>query len=276
MTAIDPSTRLVFPSVESEAAEIVLLVRPKLENQLRRLRASRSGSKRELKRAARGDGALRSDLWWRLRSFFGRDEQAELAVERSHARIEVSDLMEQLDLKIQRFLDLAAFAGLPGEYQQDLRESKLELSRLYEKEAQKSELSPETFRRLNEIVDLVQLTRRDIQRRGLEDPVLAANFVRSWLPADQVASFTEALDLPLGCLEKMPEGLSDEHVRRIRLAAQLIFDLRFSHTPQGLVDWFYQSFPEFDDRKPVELIKQPECAQRLRTWARSLRTQLAS
>ncbi len=212
---------------------------------------------------------------WRVRSRFGRDEQADLAAERSDARIEIADLMEQLALKVQHFLDMAAFAGSPGEYQQDLRESQFALSRLYEEESSRSELSSETFRRLTEIVDLVQLTRRDIQRRALDDPELAANFVHSWLPADQIVSFTESLELPQNSLERVPKNLTDEQLRRIQLTAQLIFDLRFSHTPQGLVDWLYQSFPEFDGQQPIALIRQPEWAPRLRTWARSLRTQLA-
>jgi hypothetical protein len=281
VTPSDPSDHSIFPNVEIQANEIVLLVRSRLQNQLQRLRESTGeppgGSRWGSKPPTAHDSGLGRDLWWRVfRNRFARDEQAILAAQRSQARTELSGLMQQLTLKIQQFLDSAAFAGSPAEYQQDLRESQLALNRLYENEADKQELSTETFRRLTEIVDLVQLTRRDVQRRAVDDPAVAANFVRAWLPADRVSNFEESIGLPQGALKEMPNNLTDEQLRRIRLAAQLIFDLRFSHTPEGLVDWFYQRLPEFDDQQPTDLINQPQRESELRTWARGLRSQLAS
>ncbi len=258
---------LMFTSVEDEATEIAVLARSRLPQMLRQLGAAVTAPSERRSR----------DLWWRIRrGVFGRDEAAEQKAAIDAASLEVATLADELQLKIEQFLNLASFAGSPPAYQQDLRESRLTLGQLLLNAGDgKGELDLDTFKTLSNIVDLVELTRRDVQRRMIDDPAIGATFVTAHFPADQPEAAEEILGIALDDLDSKT-SLSSGAADRVRLVAQLVYDLRFSHTPEGLLDWFHQPFPELDDRTPIDILEDSEYEQRLRSYARSLRTQVAT
>jgi len=256
---------LMFTSVEDEATEIAVLARSRLPQMLRRLGAAVT---------APSDRRSR-DLWWRIRGVFGRDEAAERKAAIVSASLEVATLADELQLKIEQFLNLASFAGSPPAYQQDLRESRLTLNQLLLDVGGTKELDLETFKTLSEIVDLVELTRRDVQRRMIDDPVVGVRFSTGHLPADQPEAVQEILGVnPVDF--GLSSGVDRRVTRRIHLVAQLVYDLRFSHTPEGLLAWFRQPFPELDGRSPIAVLDDPEYEQWLRSYARGLRSQVAT
>ena len=192
------------------------------------------------------------------------------------ASLEVAALGDELQLKIEQFLNLASFAGSPPAYQQDLRESRLALSQLLvEYDGGARELDLETFKTLAHIVDLVELTRRDVQRRMIDDPSIGRGFAGAHFPVDQPEAAAEILGVAIGTADA-EEKLSPTAMRRIALVAQLVYDLRFSHTPEGLLDWFHQGFPELDNQRPLDVLDDPAYEQRLRDYARGLRSQVAT
>jgi hypothetical protein len=255
----------MFTSVEDEATDIAVLARSRLPLLLRQLGAATSEHRRK-------------DLWWRIKhGVFGRDEEAERKAEIDAASLKLAALAEELNLKIEQFLPVASFAGSPPAYQQDLRESRLALVRLLldEGEGAKSHLDLETFRTLSHIVDLVELARRDVQRRVLDDPLIATRFVVGHLPAGNPDEIAEILGVEVSNLGE-ERDLPSSVIRRVRLVAQLIYDLRSSHTPEGLLDWFHQPFPELGDRSALDVLDEPSLESQLRSYARSLRSQIAT
>jgi hypothetical protein len=285
-------------SVEDEATEIRMIAQanvPALWRELEALKRERPEGAREsasdellLRRPSRPqrgrpkpvtrERRMTKDLAWRvLRGWFGPDESAERAARISSIEIELSALLARLTLKIEQFLTLVVLAGSPPDYQQDLRESSLVLNRLtHAGTAQRMTL--DVFKALSRIVDLVELVRRDVERRTLDDnAVLAARFIVGHLPADSDDLILKAFGQPADALESSLRGdPSDELVRRVLLAAQLVYDLRYSHTPEGLASWFTQSFLALEGRRPVDLLAVEDLAERLRSFARSLRSQSAA
>ena len=255
----------MFASVEDGATNIAVLARSRLPLLLRQLGAA-TASQRRLR-------DIRRRIRW---GSFNKEEAAKRAAKVSAASLKIAAVANELDLKIEQFLNLASFAGSPPAYQQDLRESRLALGRLLlDGTGGKKDLDLATFTTLSHIVDLVELTRRDVQRRAIDDPIVGARFALGHLPADKPEATSEILGA-------RPDELGEETeieprlARRVKLVAQLIYDLQFSHTPEGLLAWFHQHFPELDGRTPIDVLDEPSFETPLRQYARVLRSQVAT
>jgi hypothetical protein len=270
----------VLPGVEDDATQIRFLAGtdvPSVLRELRELRIVESPRTRQVLQQ-REFRMLRDMAWRVVRGAFGRDEATERAARISKTQVRLGSLLDQLTVKIEQFLHLAAIAGSPPEYQQDLRESRIALARLMHEGAQDDGMTLETFKTLGHIVDLVELTRRDVERRGLENPVLAARFALARFPTEERQAVLEIFGTDPSQLDELTHAgqLDPETRRRAVLVAQLVYDLQFSHTPSGLLSWFRQPFPALGERTPTEALADPALEGTLRAYARSLRSQSAS
>lgn len=240
---------------------------PSVLRQLRALHGDRAP--RERGRPQPPDLRRVRDMAWRiLRGAFGPDDRVVKASRISEAQIELTTLLERLTLRIEQFLHMTSLAGSPAEYQQDLRQAQMMLGRLVNDDGA-SGMTLDTFKTLSHIVDLVELTRRDVERRSLDDPVAAMRFATARLPTDAPQDAAEIIHGEIGAT-----GEADP--RRVVLVAQLIYDLQYSYTPRGIVQWFRRPAHELADRSPLETLGDPELAATLRSFARSLRSQLAT
>lgn len=217
-----------------------------------------------------------------LRRVLNRDQPA--PAERDNLevlRAELADHIRTLELRIDQFVDLAALANSPPEYAHQLREHSVVLSRLVGADAFSASLTADTFRELTRVLDLVQLTRRDVERRTLHDPRAAARYIHAAFSPDDDDLLERVLSVPRSTLQAWADGASSptpEQRDRLVTAAQITYDIRESHTPRGVGKWFCRSYVEFDGQSPIDLLDSGDKADhaRLRQFARSLRGQVAS
>jgi hypothetical protein len=283
VTAVPPvADTTVLSDVEGEATEIRLLAHSRVPTVLRELRALHVEQNAPTRRQVRPrDVRMLRDMAWRVfRGVLGPDAATQRAARITETQERLGTLLEQLTLKIEQFLALTLLAGSPPEYQQDLRGSRDTLSQLIHAGAQDKGMTLDTFKTLSHIVDLVELTRRDVERRSLDNVTLAARFAAASFPTDRPDAVSEIMgvsgDRLSDILAGHDGGADPETERRIRLVAQLVYDLRFSHTPEGLLNWFHQPFPELGGETPVRALDDPDLQTELRTYARSLRSQFAT
>lgn len=70
-----------------------------------------------------------------------------------------------------------------------------------------------------------------------------------------------------------PEG---EDARRVRVVARIANHLRHALTGPGVVRWFQLPHPQLDDRRPLDILDDPQAAERLTRLAASARSHTAA
>lgn len=272
-------------NLDREGNEIVVLARSRLLALLRELQQQTSEAVAKDSDADKERGIVNDvvnflgDIVGRIR---GRDNA--LPPRRptgEQLQAELADQMRTLDLRIEQFIDLAALAGSPPEYAQELRQRSNAVSRLLGSRRVGSEMTAETFKELTRVLDLVQLTRRDVERRNLDNPRAAARFILARLPAGDDTALERVLSVPASTVKAWAASTETPRGReraRLLAVAQVIYDLWHSVTPEGLAMWFTKPFDEFNGRAPVELLDAAAEAdiEALRSFARSSRGQVAT
>lgn len=134
---------------------------------------------------------------------------------------------------------------------------------------------------IGQIDDLLATLRREVLHEHLEEPGAAARFVLHELEGiDQ-----KALAALLGCDARTIRSWKSgdtasvrKNPERIVLVAQLVFDLRNSMSPRGILAWFERPRHQLSERTPKELLDADpkEAARPLRELARGVRGQLGT
>jgi hypothetical protein len=128
------------------------------------------------------------------------------------------------------------------------------------------------------MADLLSLMLRRLEHQELDDPAAAAAFV--------AATLSDLSDKEIAALLRVdPKTIANwrtgrvtsirKNADRVVLVAQLLYELRSSWTPRGLLMWFGSEHPQIG-RTPVELMDEdlPRHSETLRTLARAERGQL--
>jgi len=274
---VNPPTTRENPSLPFAVAEPSASFLPLTGEAQEIVEMARSGLRRLRGRPSAAPGAVRDPnflkrILARLRGGPSSD---------GDARALLGEILVDLDSRIEHFITLASIAGSPGDYQQELRTSRLALLALLDEGADTGSVSVQSYKTLTHVVDLVDLTRRDIERRAIERPLWAARLVLSELPLDESARVAAVVGAPVEEIANCASGkpsLSQAQLHRLQVVAQLVYDLRYSHTPIGLLNWFEQPFEHLGGRSPLELLGEltPDHEKALREYARSLRVQTAT
>jgi hypothetical protein len=262
---------------DDEANEIVKLARSGVPTAFRRLGLEVDPSEGRVEtRPPRG--ALLASLVGRVRRLFGSKHLIP-AEERDRLNV----LLNTLIAKTEMFLRFTTLAESATEYRDELRRSLATLGQVLDKDTGRSQISPATYKALSQIVDLVELTRRDVQRKALDDPRMAAAFILAHFPhEDQESAIAAMTGSDLDSIHNWRHGradLGDQAIQRLQLVAQLVYDLRYAMSPEGVLHWFQRPFHEFGNRSPNQLLDLEGVAQAealLRPFARNLRAQVAT
>ena len=127
---------------------------------------------------------------------------------------------------------------------------------------------------------VVQAMLRQLDHAAIDDPAFAARFVAEELRNVEVREVARLLGATTKSVRNWREGRVEQIKRnpqRIRLIGQLVYEVRNSTTPYGIVLWFDAPREQFGNRTPRELIDDDvaDAAQRLLPLARGGRGQLA-
>jgi hypothetical protein len=99
--------------------------------------------------------------------------------------------------------------------------------------------------------------------------------VHQWLPRTTVKDLAGLL----GRSPRQVQRWSKERgapARRLQLVARLVAILRHGWTEEGVIAWFYRSRPEFREKRPIDLLDDPDREQDLLVAARQGRAQHGS
>ncbi len=127
--------------------------------------------------------------------------------------------------------------------------------------------------------DVVRAMLRRLDHEAIDDPAFAARFVAEELAGVEVGEVARLLGVTTKSVQNWRRGRVERIRRnpdRIVLIGQLIYDLRNSTTPYGVLLWFDRSREQFGGRAPRELIDADlsDAAAKLRPLARGGRAQL--
>ena len=133
----------------------------------------------------------------------------------------------------------------------------------------------------DEIVEVIDALRREIEHRELDDPTAAAGFVIRELDALNQSEVAGLLAVDPRTVRAWKASLPKEirkSPERVVLVAQIIYDLRNSMTPHGMILWFKRPRPQLKGRTPIQLLDRDpiRAADPLRDLARGARGQLAT
>jgi len=126
---------------------------------------------------------------------------------------------------------------------------------------------------------VVQAMLRQLDHAAIDDPPFAARFVAEELRNVEVGEVARLLGATTKSVRNWRDGRV-EHVKRnperISLIGQLVYELRNSKTPYGIVLWFDAPREQFGERTPRELIDADvaDAAEKLLPLARGGRAQL--
>lgn len=126
---------------------------------------------------------------------------------------------------------------------------------------------------------VAQAMLRQLDHAAIDDPAYAARFVAEELRTVEVREVARLLGATTKSVRNWRDGRVEQIKRnpqRIRLIGQLIYEVRNSTTPYGIVLWFDAPREQFDYRTPRELIDADvaDAAQKLLPLARGGRAQL--
>ena len=126
---------------------------------------------------------------------------------------------------------------------------------------------------------VVQAMLRQLDHAAIDDPAVAAKFVAEELRNVEAREVARLLGATTKSVRNWREGRVEQIKRnpqRIRLIGQLVYEVRNSTTPYGIVLWFDAPREQFDYRTPRELIDADvaDAAEKLLPLARGGRAQL--
>lgn len=126
---------------------------------------------------------------------------------------------------------------------------------------------------------VVQAMVRQLDHAAIDDPAVAARFVAEELRSVEVGEVARLLGATTKSVRNWRDGRVEQIKRnpqRIRLIGQLVYEVRNSTTPYGIVLWFDAPREQFGYRTPRELIDADvaDAAQKLLPLARGGRAQL--
>lgn len=127
--------------------------------------------------------------------------------------------------------------------------------------------------------DVVRAMLRQLDHNAIDDPAFAARFVAEELRNVDVGEVARLLGATTKSVRNWREGRVEQIKRnptRISLIGQLVYELRSSWEPHGILLWFDRSREQFEDRTPRELIDGDvaDAAPKLLSLARGGRAQL--
>jgi hypothetical protein len=135
---------------------------------------------------------------------------------------------------------------------------------------------------LDQIDEILRTMVRRIERKTLDDPKIASQWVISQLFPYTGEGLTELVGVDEQALMRFSESGSQppelDH-RRVVLVAQLIYDLRDSRDKEGILLWFRAPRHQLGGRSPVQLLHADsltEVGKSLRSLARGNRGQLST
>ncbi len=126
---------------------------------------------------------------------------------------------------------------------------------------------------------VVQAMLRQLDHAAIDDPAYAARFVAEELRTVEVREVARLLGATTKSVRNWREGRVEQikrNPKRISLIGQLVYELRNSTTPYGIVLWFDAPREQFGERTPRELIDADvaDAARKLLPLARGGRAQL--
>ncbi len=126
---------------------------------------------------------------------------------------------------------------------------------------------------------VVQAMLRQLDHAAIDDPAVAAKFVAEELAHVEVREVAQLLGATTKSVRNWRDGRVEQikrNPKRITLIGQLVYELRNSTTPYGIVMWFDAPRPQFDERTPRELIDADvaDAGRKLLPLARGGRAQL--
>lgn len=127
--------------------------------------------------------------------------------------------------------------------------------------------------------DVVRAMLRQLDHAAIDDPTYAARFVAEELAHVEVREVARLLGATTKSVQNWRSGRVDQikrNPKRISLIGQLVYELRNSTTPYGIVLWFDAPREQFGERTPRELIDADvaDAARKLLPLARGGRAQL--
>lgn len=126
---------------------------------------------------------------------------------------------------------------------------------------------------------VVQAMLRQLDHAAIDDPAVAAKLVADELAHVEVREVARLLGATTKSVRNWRDGRV-EHIKRnparISLIGQLVYELRYSTTPHGILMWFDRSREQFGGRTPRELIDADlaDATRKLLSLARGGRAQL--
>jgi putative toxin-antitoxin system antitoxin component (TIGR02293 family) len=99
--------------------------------------------------------------------------------------------------------------------------------------------------------------------------------LEEWLEGTPKTRLAELLGITVRTLHRW-ESRPDPPNHRLATVAKLVSVLRHAWTPDGILAWFQRPKPELGNRRPVDLLEQPEEAAALVAAAQSMRSMYAT
>jgi hypothetical protein len=127
--------------------------------------------------------------------------------------------------------------------------------------------------------DVVRAMLRQLDHAAIDDPVVAARFVAEELRHVEAGEVARLLGATTKSVRNWRRGSVEQikrNPRRITLIGQLVYEVRNSTTPHGILLWFDAPRDFFGERTPRELIDADvdDAARKLLPFARGGRAQL--
>ncbi len=126
---------------------------------------------------------------------------------------------------------------------------------------------------------VVRAMLRQLDHNAIDDPAYAARFVAEELASVEVGEVAKLLGATTKSVQNWRRGRVEQikrNPKRITLIGQLVYELRNSWTPRGIVMWFDAPREQFRERTPRELIDTDvaDATRKLLPLARGGRAQL--